>query len=120
MRTRGCAVALVVGLVPWLLGSGCEKVATTGVLEVTPPVSQLVEGQAVRLTVALPESERESRNLYYPLQWSLDDPGLGSLVEVGGNAAVYEAGPLEGVNIVTVRDKFGAAGSAVITQTEAP
>ncbi len=36
------------------------------------------------------------------------------------DAAVTGAGLCAGVNIVTVRDKFGAAGSAIITQTEAP
>ncbi len=107
----GCVLASVL-----MLAVGCEKVQTTATLVVTPASVQVARDGVAQFTVSLPETERESRDLYFPLTWTLSDPTLGTITNAAANTAVYAAGTGEGVNTVIVRDRSGAEGMAVITQ----
>ena len=117
MNKRSCGIGLVAVLAVVLLaGTGCEKTTTSKTLEVTPAASEIGPRVAVVLTAAIPAAESETRQLYYPLEWTVSDGSLGSLRDAAGNSAVYVANDVEGVNTVTVRDQAGAEGIASVLQ----
>jgi len=117
MNKRGLGIGLVVVLAVVLLaGTGCEKTTTGKTLAVTPAASEIGPGQAVALTAAIPQADREKRQIYYPLEWAVSNGALGSIRDAAGDTAVYVAGDSEGVNTVTVRDQAGAEGVASIAQ----
>jgi len=96
--------------------AGCEKITTTAELVVTPPSAQVAREGVAQFVVSLPENDGCTREIYYPLTWTLSDPTLGTITNTAANTAVYVAGTGEGVNTVIVRDRSGAEGIAVITQ----
>ncbi len=103
-------------LIVVLFATGCEKTTTRATINVTPASAELDIRGAVTFTAAIPESERETRQLYYPLEWRVSNEALGSLRQTAGDSAVYVAGDMAGVNTVSVRDQAGAEGVAAITQ----
>ena len=118
MSNQGRMSGMMALVAAVLLTVGCEKVTTTAVLVVTPPSAQVLPEGTVTFTASLPEAEREERQLYFPLTWTLADPALGTLTSGAGNTAIYEAGTGTGVNTVIVRDQSGAEGMAAITQAD--
>ena len=109
-------VAMGVAVLVLLGAAGCEKAVTGRALEVTPPGAVVAPRGSVRLTAGIPEAEKESRQLYYPLVWTVSNPSLGFMRDAAGDSAVYEAYNAEGVNTVAVRDQGGAEGIASVTQ----
>lgn len=100
------------------LATGCEKTTTSKALDVTttPADAKIDVRGSVTLKAAIPEAERETRTIFYPLEWTVSDSSLGTVREAAGDSAVYVANDSEGVNTVTVRDQAGAEGIASITQ----
>lgn len=54
--------------------------------------------------------------LSLPLTWSVSNPTLGGIVTSGGNQAIYTRARRDGINIITVRDQYGAEGYATVNQ----
>lgn len=111
------AIVSVVGILV-----GCERTDTELTLvlvEVDSGQSSVsVEaGNAVTFRASLPEDDDDTREIYYPLEWSLSDPSIGALRGAAGDTVVYEAGPFAGAGSITVRDQIGATGSASISQS---
>ncbi len=113
MKTANTIMGLLIVV---LFATGCEKTTTRAVIEVSPDAAAVDIRGAVTFTASIPEAERETRQLYYPLEWQVSNPGLGSVRQTAGDTAVYVAGDSEGVNTITVRDQAGAEGVAAITQ----
>jgi hypothetical protein len=103
-------------LIMGLFAAGCEKTTTRAVIDISPEAAAVEAKGAVTFTASIPEAERETRQLYYPLDWQVSNPGLGSVRQTAGDTAVYVAGDSEGINTITVRDQAGAEGVAAITQ----
>ncbi len=113
-KTRRLHLLLAISMVGVL--SGCESTTRQMTLELTPPSATLVPEGSVLFTARVPDAERETREIFLPLVWSVSDTGLGWIVNAAGSSAVYVAGTGEGVNTVTVRDQSGAEGIASVTQ----
>jgi hypothetical protein len=56
------------------------------------------------------------RALALPLEWSVSDPNLGSIREATGDRAVYVRTSALGMNVITVKDQYGAEGVATVNQ----
>ncbi|MFU8780668.1 MAG: hypothetical protein ACNA71_06545 [Kiritimatiellia bacterium] len=113
--SSGMGLVVVTVLVAFL-AAGCEKTITASSLDVTPASADITVRGAVSLQASIPVADRETRALYYPLEWSVSNGGIGSIREVAGDSAVYVAGNRSGVNTIVVRDQSGAEGVAVVTQ----
>jgi len=61
-------------------------------------------------------SGRGLSELALPLEWSVSDPSLGSIREASGDRAVYARTGKKGMQIVRVKDQYGAEGFAVVNQ----
>lgn len=106
MVMAGCLAALV--LIP-----ACEDADGTTALTVTPSRAELRAGtNSVVFTV----ESNNLRELSLPLEWSVDNPGRGEIFGSGGYSAVYRVRSGNGVNIVRVRDQYGAEGIATVEQ----
>lgn len=105
-------------LIVVLFATGCERTTTSAVIDVSPEAAALDIRGAVTFTASIPDSERETRQLYYPLEWRVSNASLGTLRHSAGDTAVYEAGDVAGVNTLYVRDQAGAEGVAAITQND--
>ncbi len=81
---------------------------------VTPDRAVIRTNSSVRLTASLPEEAHETELLALPLTWSWRDRSLGHIISVDGSSATYESTSLIGENLVTVRDRMGRAGSAIV------
>jgi hypothetical protein len=100
-----CSCALAV-----LALTGCEPVEEAVSLVITPTQ---VEVTAPNSAVTL--SASGLRDLSLPLAWSVENPALGNISPAfTGSNAVYVSTRIEGANMVTVRDQYGAEGHAVI------
>jgi hypothetical protein len=91
--------------------SGCETGDETAQLVVTPSdVDVTVTNDTVSLTVT-----DGLRDLSIPLEWTVRDADLGSIDPAySGATAVYVSRDKNGINLVTVRDQYGAVGHATI------
>lgn len=113
-------LAGMVAVVACVFCAGCENTETGMTLTVTPATSVINTNGVVLLKAGLPEntSSNETRQIYFPLSWSVSNSKIGFLRDMAGDSAVYEGRNAKGVNTVTVRDQAGAEGIAVITQEE--
>jgi len=91
--------------------AGCDSDGTHA-LGVSPQ-SVTIGRNVATFTVAVVDGTRE---LSLPLEWSVVNPALGSIMHSSGLIAVYANTGEVGVNTITVRDQYGADGFAVITQ----
>ncbi len=91
----------------------CETSGGSSGLTVTPKDTTLSAGTN---TVTLTVDEADLKELSLPLEWSVDDPTKGTILAGGDVTAVYTRSGLSGVNVVNVKDQFGAQGRAFITQ----
>jgi hypothetical protein len=108
-------IKMIIACVCVLVFSGCERTDTDLVLVLEPENIQITEGESITVRASLPSGD-DTRQIYYPLEWSLSDPDIGALRGAAGDTVVYEAGPFAGAGSITVRDQIGATGSASITQ----
>jgi hypothetical protein len=107
---------LGVGLIISLpLMTGCESSSSSSSAPIisVDPGSATLEGEG---SVVFTASVDEDKELFLPLDWSVDDGGLGRITGSGGLTAVYESFGGEGVNTVKVRDQSGSEGVAVVIQ----
>jgi len=121
MKTMRFGMSVAVGVVSaamLLWGVGCEKSPTSISIDITPPSATMTYWPAATTFTASLSSAGTNgpRQLYYPLEWSMSDPGLGRFLETAGNTAIYEAIAGPGVNTITVHDQAGSEGTAAITQ----
>lgn len=100
------AMAVLIGL------TGCEKEENAVVITIFPnPIEITVSNDTVLLTAT-----GGLRALSLPMEWSVSSPLLGTIdTAYRGDSAVYVSRDVEGVNLVTVRDQYGAEGHATIT-----
>jgi len=125
---RCCAlvsVFVLIGLV-FSLPIGCEKNSKgTGTLTITPSDVTLVAAtnNTVTFTVGGTTSGTNAttstgglRSLSFPLEWRVSHSSLGVIWSSSGSSAVYVRSKPNGVNIVTVRDQYGAEGFATVRQ----
>ena len=107
------AIMMVAGVLLWA-GTGCEEADGVGGLSVSPSSSTLGGGSNAATQVF---TAHVSSSLALPLEWSVSNPGLGSLVSHSGSNAIYVANAgKKGSNVITVRDQYKNEGSAVVTQ----
>jgi len=99
------------------LAVGCEGSSTSAtVIVLTPSSATLVKGEgSVLFTAGV--STNSPAPLYLPLEWTVDNPELGTIQESAGVTAVYTGIPgAIGSNTVTVRDRANAEGLALVSQ----
>ncbi|HMO04900.1 MAG TPA: hypothetical protein PKC67_05300 [Kiritimatiellia bacterium] len=64
------------------------------------------------------EAVGSSTNIFYPLTWTVSDPGQGRFISQSGASAIYQtAGRVTGVNVINVRDQGGQEGQATVVLT---
>lgn len=100
-----------------VVGGACERTHTDLGLSVVAdiPAGGIVKTSAVLLTASIPDGDAETRELYYPLEWTVSHPGLGFIRDAAGDSAVYESTSDEGANSVVVRDQIGAEGVVALS-----
>ncbi len=98
------------GIVLGLFAAGCDQGKDIKALTVTPAHVELTQNnETVRFSVT-----DGLRDLSFPLTWDLSNRGIGSIVaREGADAEYVRLAP--GVNIVMVRDQYGAEGYATVT-----
>lgn len=106
------ALAIVLAACVFVVVS-CETKGGSSGLTVTPKNSTLAAGTN---TVTLAVDEADLKDLSLPLEWNVDDPANGAIIADGDVTAVYTRTGRSGVNVITVRDQFGAEGRAFVTQ----
>jgi hypothetical protein len=93
--------------------TGCESASGTSGINISPASAVLggsaSNGHAVVFTAS-------ASGLALPLEWSVGNSSLGSIISVAGSNATYKANSAKGDNIVYVKDQYGNEGSAVVTQ----
>jgi len=98
-----------------LLQTGCEESKGLQGLQVDPPSATLAtNGQVTVFTVT---GGITNETLALPLTWSVQDEGLGRIINSRGYSATYQRSDRDGVNSVTVRDQYENEGYATIEQT---
>ena len=134
----GLALAAVLGL-----AAGCDEAETDSALAVDPARSEVVGiGATVLLTAFDPdqgvytysptpdqyraakaaqdssvdESPDLTAQIILPLKWHVSNPALGRIASQGGYSAIYESFGGRGQNYITVQDRFGREGIAVVSQ----
>ena len=113
------AAGLVAGVLAVnVLVTGCESTSSAEeVITVTPASATLVGQRATASFVASATSTNSP--LVLPLEWSIARGDLGKLLSAEGVTAVYESNGKVGNNTITVKDKIGQSGVAVVNQVEA-
>lgn len=110
-----CGAAVVIVFVG-LLQNGCEEAKGLQGLRVDPSSATLsTNNQTVALTVT---GGITNETLALPLTWSVQDEGLGRIINSSGFMAIYQRTDRNGVNTVTVRDQYDNEGFATVEQTE--
>ena len=93
--------------------AGCESSSDSGsAIQVEPSNAELIGAGSVVFTAVV----STNFNLILPLEWSVDDPALGSISGNGGVTAVYVGNNRVGANTISVRDQLDRAGVAVVNQ----
>ena len=116
-----------------LLLTGCETTDDTGAALTVTPSAPTLSGSTgtVRFEVGGGQTTPTPTNatnsvisstaaadvdLSLPLVWSVSQPALGRITWSSGRSAIYTRSGGAGVNIVTVRNQYGAEGIATVTQ----
>lgn len=108
------ACAILFGAVFALVG--CEIGSDEG-LSVSPSEITLAKtDESVALTVSYTGDSAPMGDLALPLEWSVHNSALGMITSSSDYDAVYSRFSPNGVNIVEVKDQYGANGVAVIEQ----
>lgn len=108
------------GLALMVLSFGCESADGTNGLSVTPSsVTLSVSVSSSNATQQLSQMFTASGGgpLALPLEWSVANPALGTIVEQSGSNALYMANSgQKGDNVVTVKDQYDNEGFAAVHQ----
>ena len=113
MKTKNILAVVIFAVSMMIFISACEDAKGTRPLGITP-VYTILEG--VTNAVALTVNSNDLRELSLPLEWWEENPALGRVTQSGGVSALYSATGAKGINVVWVRDQYGAEGSATIEQ----
>ncbi len=95
----------------------CERSSTSAdTIVVTPSSATLVDGSGSVLFTATAHTNAPGP-LFLPLEWTVDNPALGTIQATAGDSAVYTGtSGAHGANTITVRDRANAEGLALVTQ----
>lgn len=108
----GLGLVLAAGLA---VLTGCESADGLSGLTISPEsVTLSTESNTVVLAVV-----GVSNSLALPLEWSVSDGSLGSIVSSSGYTATYRRTDANGTQTVTARDQYKNEGYATIEQTAA-
>lgn len=55
-------------------------------------------------------------DLSYPLEWSVSNPAMGTIIRSSGDTALYRMNAVSGHQVITVRDQYGNEGYASVYQ----
>jgi hypothetical protein len=110
-----CVPLCVGGLICLHLVAGCETVDKfSEEMAIAPSDVTLTPGnRTVTFSVHLNTSDKPA----LPIEWSVSDPELGTIVSATDYTAVYRSSGHTGRNTVTARDQNGNACSATVVQT---
>jgi hypothetical protein len=106
------AAAAVVGL----LIVGCEDGGAANLVNVSPAEVYMSAGTQVFTVADTTNSVSGLRSLSLPIEWSVSNPGLGSIIATDADSAVYSRTASAGVNIIIARDQYDAEGIATVIQ----
>ena len=108
---KRCMLGLVgIGTMLALVLTGCEE-GTSRALSISPSFALLQGGSN---TVTFVVTTNTTQALSLPLEWSVVNPALGSIVARAGYGATYAANGNPGDNVIVVRDQYGAEGMATV------
>lgn len=123
IQRYACGLLLVASVaVAAVLLVGCETGGASASLTVDPSSVDLTGAatNSATFTFTVVASTNDTvtglRPLSLPLTWTVSDPSLGSIVTSAGLSAGYVPTSLSGVNVITVRDQYGAEGVATVAQ----
>lgn len=121
MRQYVCGLISCAGLagvvVALICAAGCENAELNGegALAIAPATTTFAtSNQVVTLTVSAVDAEAQT--IFQPLSWSVSDASLGDVVSTAGLTAIYRGTSKKGSNVITVRDREDAIGTAVVAQ----
>jgi len=103
------------------LTSACERSSTSGDTIVLTPSSATLENGSGSVLFTATSPTNAPGPLFLPLEWTVDNPALGTIQASAGDSAVYTGIPgAHGANTITVRDRANAEGLALVTQPAPP
>ena len=116
------AAVLAAGALTW---TGCDQTYSADLeIPITPASVQLTNDFGWVVTfranefVSTNEAVDAVTNLFYPLEWSVSNPGLGIILSSTGDSAIYQSFPgVVGANVVICRDQSGREGQAAVALT---
>ncbi|MBN2300886.1 MAG: hypothetical protein JXN60_00085 [Lentisphaerae bacterium] len=94
--------------------AGCEF-SSNNELTIDPPETTLGQTDG-SITLTASYSDSSMGKLALPLKWSVHNPELGMITGSSDFEAVYVRFHPNGVNVVEVKDQYGAKGVAAIEQ----
>lgn len=121
MNTKNATCLAGIGLVCMLVAfavmsfTGCEEATGLNGLSIVPSsvrLNPLSNSNYVDFAV----SSSVSNDLVLPIEWSVSNPDLGYIDYRGGYKARYFRNPVNGDNVITVRDQYNNEGSALVKQ----
>jgi len=110
LSARETAVVLVIGLAIGSVMTGCE--GSGDALNVYPVNS----GMGTNVTTVSLSVVSSTKEIVFPLEWSVSNPALGSITSTSGYSAVYTRTAVNGMNNITVRDQNWTEGKATVNQ----
>ena len=93
--------------------AGCESADGLSGLTVTPSSATLTPASN---TVTFVAGVSVTNSLALPVEWSLRDASLGSIIASTADSAIYKRSSKNGDNVITARDQYGNTGNATINQ----
>ena len=125
MKYAGISMFMVFAVMAGMVICGCEGGDDdTTALIIEPTVYDFTTStdtngsNTASQTAVFTVSETNGGLRAYPLHltWSVSDSTLGGISSSSGYTAVYTNSSLSGVNVIMVRDQYGAEGSATVRQ----
>ncbi len=112
MKKHGMIWGGLVGLflAGWLL-TGCEQTDDVSGVTITPSDVTMTSSNSVQQFTAIP-----SGPLGLPLEWRVENPSLGVILESAGSNAVYGSSGVPGNQVIICEDQYGAEGFATVRQ----
>lgn len=111
---------ILVAVVAAMTLTGCEQGDGTTALTVDPVEVNLTTATGTNRTSITFTVIEGLRDLSLPLEWKVSNPYLGNIAWASGTTATYAPASLTGsnlgVNVITVKDQYGAQGQASVIQ----
>ncbi|MEI6971114.1 MAG: Ig-like domain-containing protein [bacterium] len=102
------SAAIMIGV----FASGCGAVDTPDTVITITPASTSVAAKETKVFTACAADSNVVLNL--PLEWTISDSSLGTIIATDGLTAFYKAGTGTGNNILRVYDQGDASGMALV------